>query len=85
MWGYYKIKLSCVTKSDIYVCDVSIQVDTQYIKNIYEIISWKKHRRWDQDGRGVRHGIQLLPRTHKKKFTCRTVHTEHLLNPGRKP
>ena len=40
----------------------------------------------DWDGGGVRCGPHLLPQTHpkKKKSTCRTICTEHLLNTGRR-
>ena len=39
----------------------------------------------DQDGRGVRCHAHLLQQTHQKNTsTCRTIHTEHLLNAGRR-
>ena len=52
------------------------------------------NKRWHQDGRRVRYGVQLLPQTHQKKkrkkrkkkekSTCRMIHTELLLNAGRR-
>ena len=44
-----------------------------------------KDKGWDQDGRGVKCGAHPLSQTHKKNpSTCRTIHTEHLLNAGKK-
>ena len=45
------------------------------------------HQRWDQDGRRLGRGAHLLPQTHrrKKKSTCKTLHTEYLLNTSRRP
>ena len=38
-----------------------------------------------QDGGGVRCHIHLLPQTHQKNtYTCRVIHTEHLLNSDRR-
>ena len=38
-----------------------------------------------QDGRGVRHHAHLLQQTQQNNTsTCKTTHTEHLLNAGRK-
>ena len=43
-------------------------------------------RERDQDGGGVTHGTHFLPETHqKKKTTCITIHTEHLLSTGGRP
>ena len=39
----------------------------------------------EQDGRGVRGCAHLLPQTHQKTTpTCRTIHTEHQLNAGKR-
>ena len=51
---------------------------------------FKRGSEKDQDSGGVRRGAQLLPQAHQKKTkkqkkTCRTIHTEHLLNAGRRP
>ena len=62
--------------------------------NILGVISFKltdnedqsfKYSGQDQDGRGVICGTHLIPKRHEKKTsTCRTIHTEHLLNAGRR-
>ena len=39
----------------------------------------------EQDGGGVRGCAHLLPQTHQKNTsTCKTTHTEHQLNAGRR-
>ena len=45
----------------------------------------KKLRGAEQDGGGVRSHAHLLPQTHQKNTsTCKTAHTEHQLNAGRR-
>ena len=39
----------------------------------------------EQDGRGLRGHVHLLPQTHQKNTsTCKTTRTEHQLNAGRR-
>ena len=47
---------------------------------------WKIKKEFlEQDGGGVRGHTHLLPQTHQKNTpTCKTTHTEHQLNAGRK-
>ena len=45
----------------------------------------KKLRGAEQDGGGVRGHAHLLPQTHQKNTsTCKTAHTEHQPNAGRR-
>ena len=54
----------------------------------HRLAEWiqKQDPRRDQDGREVRDHAHLLLQTHKKKkpSTCKTTHTEHHLNAGRR-
>ena len=55
------------------------------IANKYgEQVVMKVNQEAEQDGQGVRGCTHLLPQTHQKNTTCKTTHTEHQLNAGRR-